>query len=302
MRRLFLLTGLGLGLIWTQSVLAGQEAFWSTWSDGQAEVSSYALTQPRYGQLRKGEATLIFVAEPHLRTTRVKPDGVGHPAENVYYVLKLNHLRKFQTGVYPYSVMTSTFSYVDAKAGRMAGAPSKVTFSSQEWCGHVFAQLRFEASSVHFTSNSYFDGEAEQAAQYPYSSRSIVGDNLFVALRSLFGTWIEPGQEQTFTYLPSLTEVRLQHRPLAWSTVTVKRAPKPKQVKLATGAYLVDSYTMTSQGRPSMTVQVESAWPHRIVAWQTSDGERAELTCSRRIKYWEHNKLGEEALLAAHCL
>jgi hypothetical protein len=49
----------------------------------------------------------------------------------VYPVLKLNAVRKFQTGIYDYSVLTSTF------ARTAAGFPvAKLSFSIQEWCGH----------------------------------------------------------------------------------------------------------------------------------------------------------------------
>ena len=47
-------------------------------------------------------------------------------------MLKLNSVRDFQTGIYHYNVMTSVFARV------AAGWPiAKVSFSSQEWCGHV---------------------------------------------------------------------------------------------------------------------------------------------------------------------
>ena len=39
------------------------EGFWAHWGDGRAEVNGYALTQPRYGEDRRGEAVLIFVTE-----------------------------------------------------------------------------------------------------------------------------------------------------------------------------------------------------------------------------------------------
>ncbi len=37
--------------------------------------------------------------------------------------------------------MTSAFSALTAVNGRPAGSVSKVSFSAQEWCGHVYAQL-----------------------------------------------------------------------------------------------------------------------------------------------------------------
>ena len=48
-------------------------AFWKTWGDGQAELSGYDLTYPRYGQLRKGVAVTIFVSETFAGGTLAKP-------------------------------------------------------------------------------------------------------------------------------------------------------------------------------------------------------------------------------------
>src|SRR5207249_3206702 len=87
--------------------------FWSTWGDGKAELDGYALTQPRYGELRAGTAVLIFVTEDFSDSARVKADPGKHPASDVYPVLKLNFVRDFQTGIYDYNVMTSTFARVD---------------------------------------------------------------------------------------------------------------------------------------------------------------------------------------------
>ena len=42
---------------------ARADDFWKHWGDGKAELDRYALTQPRYGELRQGTAVLIFVTE-----------------------------------------------------------------------------------------------------------------------------------------------------------------------------------------------------------------------------------------------
>ena len=80
--------------------------FWDHWGDGSAELAGYRLTQPRYGQARRGEAVFVTVTEEFTRATRVKSDG-GHGDE--YPILKLNEVRDFQTGVYDYNVLTSSF-------------------------------------------------------------------------------------------------------------------------------------------------------------------------------------------------
>ncbi len=66
---LLCLSGLEVG------AAADADEFWSHWGDGKAELDGYALTQPRYGELREGTAVLIFVTEDFSDSlTRVKAD------------------------------------------------------------------------------------------------------------------------------------------------------------------------------------------------------------------------------------
>src|SRR4051794_35869994 len=119
--------------------------FWQTWGDGQAEVASYDLTMPKYGQLRKGTAIAIFVTEPFSKSLRVKADDGKHAKADVASVMKLNLIREYQTGVYNYKDMLGTFVWLEGVDNRPEGMAAKVSFSSQEWCGHVWSQLTFGA-------------------------------------------------------------------------------------------------------------------------------------------------------------
>ena len=76
------------------------------WYSGEAEITSYKLEQARYGELREGKAVLIFVTEPFLADKQVKANR-SNP-ENIP-VLKLNSTKKYLTGIYPYSIMSSSF-------------------------------------------------------------------------------------------------------------------------------------------------------------------------------------------------
>ncbi|MGB2232526.1 MAG: septum formation inhibitor Maf, partial [Flavobacteriaceae bacterium] len=78
------------------------KAFKKYWFAGAAEISSYTLTQSRYGELRSGDAVLIYVTEDFLPNTQVKANNSG---ENTIKVLKLNATKNFKTGIYPYSIM-----------------------------------------------------------------------------------------------------------------------------------------------------------------------------------------------------
>jgi len=113
------------------------EAFWSHWGDGQAEIATYDLTMPRYGEARAGSAVAIFVTEPFSAETRVKAGGSVGKADR-FQAIKLNLVKDFATGIYDYNTMLSAFVAVESSAGMIAGQPAKLSYSSQEWCGHVY--------------------------------------------------------------------------------------------------------------------------------------------------------------------
>ena len=101
---------------------------------GGAEITSYELTQARYGELRKGESVMVFVTEPFSPSSNTKADNPGN--DNVS-VLKLNFTKRFNTGIYPYSMMNSTFYPM-----QKGEASLKASTSVQEWCGHVYMELQ----------------------------------------------------------------------------------------------------------------------------------------------------------------
>lgn len=129
------------------------EEFKKYWYAGNAEITSYKLEQARYGEMREGKAVLIYVTEDFLAKEQVKADYQN--SDNIP-VLKLNATKKFNTGIYPYSIMQSTFYPVADNQHAV-----KISSSMQEWCGHVYAQLN-NRKKYELTSHSYFQGEADQ--------------------------------------------------------------------------------------------------------------------------------------------
>ncbi|MGH7601749.1 MAG: hypothetical protein ACREOI_35755 [bacterium] len=142
------------------SPVAAQD-FWSWWGDGKGELSSYKVVVSRYGEMREGYSVLVFVTEDISRTTRVKDDSGTLPPVDRVPVLKLNRVVKFTTGLYDYSILTSTFSSVNPELGRKPFEPLKISFSAQEWCGHVFQMLIPQRDQVELTLHSYFQGEGD---------------------------------------------------------------------------------------------------------------------------------------------
>ncbi|NJL73798.1 MAG: hypothetical protein HC892_00945 [Saprospiraceae bacterium] len=88
------------------------DPFEEYWYKGLAEVNSYDLQQSRYGEMRQGEAVLVFVTEPFSASKQVKLDDPERAGNDNVSVLKTNAIRKFNTGIYDYSMMTSVFTPV----------------------------------------------------------------------------------------------------------------------------------------------------------------------------------------------
>lgn len=269
-------------------------AFWPHWGDGKAEIDAYHLVTPRYGELRTGTAVLVFVTEDFTEGQRVKSDG-GHGDE--YPVLKLNDVRHFRTGVYDYEVMTSTFVRIDGQAP--LGQPVKVSLSVQEWCGHVYASLHpRDDGQVDYTLHSYFDGEGDRSDRIALPRDGVLADVLPIAVRGIAGDVVPPGGEVELPALPTLLHTRFAHESPARTTVRIRRSAETARVEVPAGAF--DVFTVESTVSGATTAwKVEAAWPHRIVAWDRSDGERAELVGSDRLPYWTMNAEGAEEALRA---
>ena len=129
------------------------EAFKHYWFSGQAEITSYKLEQSRYGENRDGEAVLIYVTEDLLPEEQVKANT---SSATTVPVLKLNATKKFITGIYPYSIMQSSFYPLEGNSHAL-----KTVVSIQEWCGQMYTQLN-NHNQFEVESHSYFDGEADQ--------------------------------------------------------------------------------------------------------------------------------------------
>ena len=273
------------------------DAFWKHWGDGRAELAGYDLTFPRYGSLRSGVAVTVFVTETFSNALRVKSDPGQHPTSDEYPVMKLNLVRDFSTGIYDYNLMTSSFIALAAVNGRPAGSPTKVSFSSQEWCGNVFAQLLFDAGSARYTAHSYFDGEADQQREVAVPLDALDGDALLVWARGFSPPLLARGESRDVPLLGSLETSRLTHRPLALGRATLTRVNGVTSVVVPAGRFEVERRTVAIAGGPTVTIDVERDEPHRIVRWQSTTGEKAELLGSDRLKYWEmHDPGGEKAL------
>jgi len=274
------------------------EAFWKHWGDGQAELAGYDLQFPRYGQMRKGTAVTIFVSETFSNRLRVKADAGKHPASDQFPVMKLNLIRDFSTGIYDYNTMLSAFSALSPVNGRSAGALTKLSFSSQEWCGQVYSQLLFDKAKLRFDTHSYFDGEADARGGLENPADGLSEDALLLWARGLAAPAIAPGGELKVQMLTSLEVARHLHQPLVWRPALLARSAKSHSLEVPAGRFEVESYTCKISGARSWTIEIEKAAPHRLIRWRADDGREGRLVGTARMKYWQLNGEGGQKALA----
>lgn len=267
-------------LLFIPCILNGSpDNFGNYWYKGKAELTRYSLEQARYGEIHKGEAVLIFVTEPFLSDKQVKDERGG--SANSLNVLKLNLTKKFWTGIYPYSLMTSTFTPVDYKKTRTL----KVASSTTEWCGMTYAQLNFRNNSYQATSHSYFQDEADQNLSL---KQAWLEDEIWTRLR-LAPETLPLGNVEI---IPALQFVRLAH-------VQLKVEPATAQLKKEGN---VNTYALEYKNlKRTLTIHFDSTFPYGIRAWeekvQGGFGPNSPMLTTKAVKtntllldYWRHNK------------
>lgn len=274
------------------------ERFWAHWSDGKAEVSSYDFVYPRYGAPRQGLAIAIFVTEPFSLESRVKADDGKHPAADVFPVMKLNLAEDFQTGIYDYNEQVSSFLALSAIAHQPAGYLTKVSFSSQEWCGHAWAQWLLKPAGMQFAGHSYFDGEADRTALIPRPPGGIVEEQLFFWARGMAEPRLAPGQTRSVPFRRSLRFERHSHREARWSSAKLSRGAETFRLTVPAGEFQAEEWRAEMEGGPTLTFFVERDGARRLLRWTSTEGEHAALISSARLKYWEMNRPGAESGLS----
>lgn len=283
-----------LAFLWLFSQSASP--FWTHWGDGKAELSSYTVTQSRYGQPREATVALIYVTEPFYKTRQVKAERPRPGEPDVIQVLKLNRVKKFRTGIYDYSLMSSVFTPVnDYKLGAVSfskGTPLKIVFSGQEWCGTVFHQLNRREKGMQSRVFSYFGTEGDTDEQLSTEGGVYFADDLFIAVREL----LAPMPTGPISLYQTLENSRLFHTPLAPVQASVSKKDSTfrfgrKAVQTTTEWTIA---TSTSEWRFSVSKQ----YPRVILAYQYRDGaaivERGVIKTTKRLPYWELHDSDDE--------
>jgi len=239
------------------------------WFAGEAEITSYKLDQSRYGEQREGTAVLVFVTEDFLPKAQVKADG---KKDSNVPVLKLNAFKKFNTGIYPYSIMQSTFYPLAGNSHAL-----KVSASVQEWCGHVYTQLN-NRKNFEITSHSYFEGEADQNMEL---DKTWLENEAWTQLR-INPDGLPTGELQM---IPSLEFFRLSHVEIKAYHATAEFYQDD-----SLGVYKI-SYPELQR---NLKIYYEISFPFKIEKWEETTEKNGEsfITTATKMEsiksdYWD---------------
>jgi hypothetical protein len=268
---------------------------WKYWGDGRAEVSRYEGTIKRYGEPRKVEVTWIFVTEPFSKKDRVKADEGKHPPGDVFQVVKLNDIRDFQTGIYPYHLMSSVFGEIGQSKGMIVPlTPTKLVFSSQEWCGTTFTEMKKDGMSADYMEHSYFDGEADREHSIKLTEDVVFEDALPLLLHQIDGDLEALLTRKKFTVVTSALAARFLHNPVRKGEGTIESAKETEIIKVAGRSFKSRRWRLTLPRDQELLVWTESEKPHRILRWKQSDEFTIDLIGTKRLPYWKLNQPGGE--------
>lgn len=243
------------------------------WYASKAEITSYKLTQVRYGEIHTGMAVNIFVTEEFLPNKQVKAD---YPNKNTIPILKLNSTKKYTTGIYPYSLMTSTFSPINNNNKAI-----KVSFSAQEWCGNTFVQLNNkEKFQIEFYS--YFESNFDQKISI---KKSILENELWNLIR-ISPKELPIGKLQI---IPSFEYLGLNHKKIQAYEANASLKEK--------GDFRFYSIYYPLLLR-TLTIKTTKNFPYTIESWEETLSSRGKLLTTNAIKiktiqsaYWNKNKV-----------
>ena len=237
---------------------------------------------------------MIFVTEDFLSDKQVKYEG-GPRDNNVEPILKLNATRKFNTGIYPYSMMASIFTPVDYQKSTI-----KVTTSSQEWCGHTYSQLNLKKKQYKGRLHSYFMDEADEEFAL---DAALLEDEIWTKIR-LNPEGLPTGE---IKIIPGTIALRLKHRDFAVETA-VATATHFDNAELSENK--LTKYSISYQDfKRTLDITFDSAFPHTIYSWEETmesgfgDGKKTLTTKATRTHainsaYWGQHDVADGPLRA----
>ncbi|NJM24596.1 MAG: hypothetical protein HC859_02780 [Bacteroidia bacterium] len=222
---------------------------------------------------------LIFVTEDFSRKKQVKLDHPQAAGNDKVSVMKMNFVKKFTTGIYPYSMMLSAFTPV---VQPREGHSVKVTMSSQEWCGHVYSQMNRDGNRYQVKSYSYFEQEGD--ANFAIKA-TLLEDEVWNLIR-IDPSALPVGRVEV---TPGLFFTRLGHKDLKAEFANISRREEENTV------YYSVAFENSER---TLAIQFTKSFPHKILGWTETfvglDGRQhrtsATLDKTLHIDYWTRNK------------
>ncbi len=228
------------------------EVTWNNyWYQGKAEITSYNLLQSRYGEIHEGTVVNIFVTEDFSKSKQVKLDDPSKAGEDKLPILKLNQSIKFNTGVYPYSIMMSAYSPVDINNYPHA---VKITGSVQEWCGMANYQMNYKKNKFEIEQRSYFEQEGDRDV----SLAAVVQEDELWNLIRINPEKLPKGE---FSVLPGTEYLRLAHKP-----IEAVKANADLRDENGVKVYVVDMPSLQRK----LIIKFETNFPYKILGWEDS--------------------------------
>ena len=254
------------------------------WYADKAEIKTYNLTQARYGEFHQGKATVIFVAQPFSKKKGVKPNSYKNTKDHIP-VLKMNLLKKFGTGIYPYSMMLSTFTPIKEEQGLV-----KASATGQEWCGHIFSQMNKRGNQYDVVSYSYFEQEGDR--QFKLSD-IFTEDEIWSRIRIDYQK-LPIGKIEI---IPGLYYTRLEQHEFE---------PEKAEAKLIEGEDKSVYSLWYPEKKRRLEITFDTKFPHEISMWEETYADKrapnktltttAVLDQSMNIDYWNYNAAKHEDL------
>ncbi len=260
----------------------------ATFGSGKAEINVYEIKQNRYNALHSGQLISITVTEDFLIDKQVKNEQYSNP--NSTLVLKNIQLRKFNTGLYDYSMFSSVFTPIERDSQPHS---LKVSGSSQDWCGHTYLQLNKEANNYRYTLHSYFESEADQNQA---TDLVILEDELFNLIRMGPAEQLPQGK---FKMIPSVNYLQLTHKDI-----------KAYDCEAEKGSYMMEDGTPSKapldqyrihypELNRTLTIVYNFNPPYKIMGWddaypsafdQKVRTTEVTLQKSKFIDYWNKHQ------------
>ncbi len=263
-----------------KTVRTPEQLFNDYWYSGKAEISSYKLEQARYGELRKGMLVNVCVTETFSPETNTKADTSN---KNNVKVLKFISNKKFNTGIYSYSILNSSFYPINSKKYQNS---LKISTSLQEWCGHDYVELINKGDKYNVNLHSYYQGESVEDKEI--DDEVLLEDDIWSVIR------VNPKKlmiSKNVKMLPSFSYLRFSHKEVKAYQANLSVSEKDGKV-----VYEIDYPNLNR----NLQIIFESKFPYRVLSWKETCLEgtgskrklltsTAELIKTIKSDYWNKN-------------